>query len=61
MVTFIVNRINSFVLLEIQCKINSQEFAKIPLFVYKCRHESLFSFEKYIKTSCIHLNRCCDY
>ena len=49
MVTFMVNRINNFVLLEIQCKTNSQGFAKIPLFVYKCRHEALFSFENTLK------------
>ena len=35
MVTFIPKKVNAFVLLEINCKINSLGDAKIPYFVHK--------------------------
>ena len=49
MVTFIPKKVNTFVLLEMNCKINSIGGAKIPYFVYKWRRGALLYLENTLK------------
>ena len=52
MVTFISKQVNTFDLLEINCKINSLGSAKIPYFVHKRRHGALLCLENTLKLFC---------
>ena len=43
------NKVNAFVLLEINCKINSLGGTKIPYFVHEWRHGALLYLENTLK------------
>ena len=58
MVTFIKNKVNTSVLLEMNCKINSLGSAKIPYIVHKRLHGVLLCYENTLKLFLCSLNRC---